>query len=118
MVHFNELVKVDGQHFESDHEMLSEIELVHPANYVLLVLWVLVIEMLDKFCFHEALFVQSFLILQNLEGTVLALLVIVAFEYHAETAFTDFFHHFISVSQVLIDLAKIFVRVRVESIIR
>jgi hypothetical protein len=105
MVHLYELVEVYGQHFESYHKMLSEIELVHATNNVLLVLRVLVIKVFNQFRFHKALFVQSFLILQNLEGTVLSLLVVVAFEYDAKTAFTDFLDYLISISQVFINLA-------------
>lgn len=63
VVHLDEFIKIDGQHFESDHEMLPEVKLVQSANYVLLVLGVLVVQVLYQFCFHKALLVQSFLIL-------------------------------------------------------
>ena len=73
--------------------------------------------MLYQFCFHKTLFVQSFLIFQYLEGTVLSLLVIVAFEHDTKATFAYFLNYFISVGQVFVDLTKILVWVRIKSII-
>lgn len=42
---------------------------------------------------------------------------VVAPEYHAKTTFTNFLHNFVSVGQVLINFAKVFVRICIKSII-
>lgn len=117
MVHLDEFVKVDGEHFEGDHEVLPEVELVHAADDVLLVLWIFLIQVLDQFGLHKTLLIEPFLVLQNLQSTIFPLLVIVALEDHTETAFSNFLDNFVSVGQVLIDLTEVFVSVGVKTVI-
>ena len=117
MIHLDELVQVDRQHFKGDHEVFPEIELVQSTNNVLLILWIFLIQVLNKFGLHKTLFIESLLILQNLKSTVFSLLVIVTLKYNTETAFADFLDDFVSVSQMLIDLAEVFVRIGIKTVI-
>jgi len=43
MVHLNELVKVNREHFKGDNQMLPKDELVPPSDDVLFVIWIFII---------------------------------------------------------------------------
>lgn len=109
MIHLNELVQVDREHLEGDHEVLSEVELVHSTDDVLLVLRIFFIQVLDQFCLNQSLFVESFFVFQYFKSTVLPLLVIIAFKNDAKATLADLFDDLVSISEMLVDLAEVFV---------
>lgn len=59
--------------------------------------------MFDQFGLDKALLEKSLLVLENLQGAVLSVLVIVTLENHAETALSDFLDNFIPVTKMLVD---------------
>lgn len=73
--------------------------------------------MFDQFGLDKALLEESLLILENLQGAVLSVFVIVTLENHAETALSDFLDNFIPVTKMLVDFAQVFVRVSVKTVI-
>lgn len=56
--------------------MLSEHELVYTADDILLIFRVLFVERFDKLGFYQTLFIESLLVLQHLQSTVLFQLVV------------------------------------------
>ena len=109
MVHFNELIEIHRKHFESDHEVFAEIELIHSTDDVLFVLRILFVQVLDKFSLDETLFVESFLVFQDFQSAIFSVFVIIAFEYYAKTAFSNLLDYFVPIGQMFIDLAKILI---------
>ena len=98
MIHLYELIKVDRKHLKGDHEMFSENELIPSSNNVLFILWIFIVQMLDKSGFYKTLLIQPLLILENLESNVLSLFMVVTLEHHSEAAFANLLRDFISVS--------------------
>ena len=97
--------------------MLTEHELIEASDDVLLVFFVLVVQVLDELSLDETLLIQSLLVLEDLQGNMFSLFVIVTFEHDAEAAFTKLLDDLVAVRQVLVETTEVFVRVRVEAIV-
>jgi len=117
VVALDELIQVHAQHLESEDEMLAEDELFLDANYVLLVLWIVVAELLQDLGFNEALLVEAFLVSKNFEGDVLLIFVIKTFEYLAEAALSEPVDDLETVADVLALLCDVLVLVVVEAVV-
>ena len=68
--------------------MLSEDKLIYLPDDVLLVIWVIIVQMVYQFGFHEALNIQPLLVFEYLERHELFSFMIEALEYNAKTAFS------------------------------
>ena len=66
---------------------------------------------------NQSLFIQAFLIFQNLESYVFSLFVIIAFQNNAERTFTEFLSNFPAVSHVLVGSRDILIAFGIKSII-
>lgn len=84
IIHFDEIVQVDGQHFKDNDQMLSKHKLINLAHNVLFIVGIIYVQSLNEFCLDEALLVQSFFITQYFECNVLFGLVIDALQHDAE----------------------------------
>ena len=85
--------------------MLSEHELVVTSDDILLVFWVPIVQVFNKFGFYQALLVKSLLVLEYLKCAVLAELVVIAFKHNTETTLAQLFNDFVSVDDMFINLA-------------
>ena len=117
VVHLDELIQVHTQHLESDHQVLPEQELVQSPNDILLVFGVVVVQVFDQFGFHQTLFVQSFLVLQDLEGYILFLFVVVCSHHYAKTAFSKLLVYLVTVAHMLVYPIDILVVLVVEAMV-
>ena len=63
MIHLDELVQIHREHFEGDHEMLSEKKLVRPPDDIFLIFGITFVQMLYQSRFHQTLLVQPLLVL-------------------------------------------------------
>lgn len=117
VVALDELVEVHAQHLEGEDEVLAEDELLLDANYVLLVLWVVVAQLIQYLCLDEALLIQAFLVSEYLEGDVLLVLVVKTFEDLAEAALAEPVDDLETVADVLALLGDVLVLVVVEAVV-
>ena len=117
MVHLDELVEVDREHFKGDHQMLSKHELVPPPDNVFLVFWILVIQVFDKPGFNKSLFVKSLFVFQDFQGYILALFMIIALEDDTKRSFSKLLCDLISIAQMFINPRNVLVALGVKAII-
>ena len=57
VVQFDKLVKVHGQHFERENQMLAENEILNDSHDVLLVFRVVLFQLLENPCLDESLLI-------------------------------------------------------------
>jgi hypothetical protein len=81
VVHFDEFVEVDRQHFESDDQVLPKHKLVQSLYDIFLVLRVVVVQVLYQFSLNQALFVKSLFVFEDFYGHELFLLMVIALEH-------------------------------------
>ena len=78
--------------------MLSENKLVQSPDDVLLVLWVPIVEVLDKLGFNKTLLVKSLLVLEYLQSNILLLLVIIALKDDSKATLAKLLDDLVSVA--------------------
>ena len=117
MIHLDELIQIDREDLERDHQMLSEDELVESPDNIFLVFRILVVEVLDQLCLNQTLFVETLFVFQYFQGNILALLMVVAFEDHSEAAFAELLGHLISIVEMLVQSGDVLITLSVESIV-
>lgn len=117
VVHFDELVQVDGQHLERDDQVLPEDKLVQPFDDVLLVLRIVIIQMLHELGLNQSLLIQPLLVLQDLQRHVHLFLVVIAPQDLAKRTLPNLLGDLVPVSKVLIESNDVFILISIKSVV-
>jgi len=89
VIHLNEFIQIDGVEVKHNAQMVSPHEVVLKLNNALNVFWVVLLEQQQQFGFHGRLVVVFLLILNKLDGNLVAVFVIYTFDDLPEGALAN-----------------------------
>ena len=95
--------------------MFSEDECLNDAHNVLFVFRIIGLQLLEHASLDEALLVETLLVAKNFERDYFLFLVIEALEYLTKRTFSDAFLHFVTIGDMVVNLADILALVVIEA---
>ena len=82
--------------------MLAEHEVVHALDNVLFVFRVVLVQCFNELGLDKALFIETLLILEDLQRNELFLFMVENAQNNSERSFSQFLDHFVAIAQMLI----------------
>ena len=78
--------------------MLAEHEMVHAFDNILLVFRVVLVQRFNKLGFDKALFIETLLILEDLERNELLLFMVENAQHNTERSLSELLDHFVTIA--------------------